>query len=583
MTGKLRVCVTAAAIGAALLGGPAATSAASRSAAGAAGWRQVIVTGQPGALADVEHQVIAAGGRIERALPLVAGVAARLPADRIGEVRALPGVRSVSDDAVGHLMSNDPVLGYDLTGDEGSTLEIAQVTHANDAWKKGATGAGVDVALIDSGVVPVPGLNSGNVINGPDLSFESTQPALRYLDTYGHGTHMASIIAGRDVRQSGKDYAAATNHTFSGIAPDARIISLKVATSDGAADVSQVIAAIDWVVQHAHDPGFNIRVLNLSYGTDSTQPATIDPLAYAVENAWRAGITVVVASGNDGTQRTTLADPADDPLVIAVGADDPEGDQGIGNDQVPVWAQRGTDQRHVDLIAPAVHVLGLRAPGSAVDQANASARVGGRFFRGSGTSQAAAVVSGLAALYLSQFPAASPDQVKAALIGSAKLPSAERPIHAGYGVPDVQRALTGKQPTATQPPSYASGWGSLEAARGSMHVNDGLADLVGEFDIFGKPWDAAGWAAASTARTAWQGGVWNGSTWTGTDWSGSSWTQSWASNAWAVNDWTSHAWSSHVWGSHAWRADGWSGGSWTGSAWSSNAWAGHAWSTFGWS
>src|SRR5262249_17797067 len=156
-------------------------------------------------------------------------------------------------------------------------------------------------------------------------------------------------------------------------------------------------------------------------------------------------------------------------------ADDPQGDLGVGNDLVPVWAQRGTAQRHVDLIAPAVHVLGLRAPNSAIDQPNASARVGSRFFRGSGTSQAAAVVSGLAARDPSQFPAASPDQVKAALIGSAKLPSAERPIHAGYGVPDMQKALTGKPPIATQPPSYASGWGSLEAARGSIHVNDGFA------------------------------------------------------------------------------------------------------------
>ena len=210
MTGKLRVCITAAAVGAALLGGPAATSAASRSAAGAAGWRQVIVTGRPGALAEVEHRVTAAGGRIGRALPLVSGVAALLPADRIGEVRADPAVRSISDDAVGHLMSIDPVLGYDLTGDDGSSLDIAQITHATDAWKKGVTGAGVDVALIDSGVVPVRGLTSGNVINGPDLSFESTQQAVRYLDTYGHGTHMASIIAGRDVRQSGKDYAASS-------------------------------------------------------------------------------------------------------------------------------------------------------------------------------------------------------------------------------------------------------------------------------------------------------------------------------------------------------------------------------------
>ena len=583
MTGKLLVWGAAAGLGAAVLGGTGGPPAALGPATGSPGRQQVIVTGQPGKLGDVERHVTAAGGRVDRVLPLVWGVAAHLPPDRIGEVRAMPGVRSVTGDAVGHMMSVDPVLGYDLTGDDGSTLEIAQVTHAAQAWKRGATGIGVDVALIDSGVVPVPGLTSGNVINGPDLSFESSRPGLRYLDTYGHGTHMASIIAGRDVPQSGSDYAAARNHSFSGIAPDARVISLKVADSDGSSDVSQVIAAIDWVVQHAHDPGFNIRVLNLSYGTDSTQPASIDPLAYAVENAWRTGIAVVVASGNDGTQRAELADPAADPLVIAVGADDPHGDPGIGNDQVPGWAQRGTDQRHVDLIAPGVHVLGLRAPNSAADQDNPQARVGSRFLRGSGTSQAAAVVSGLAALYLSQYPGASPDQVKAALIGSATLPAAEHRIHAGYGVPDVQRAVTGKQPVSTQPPTFATGLGSLEAARGSMHVNDGSADLVGEFDIFGRPWNPAGWAAASAARTAWHGGDWNGSTWTGTDWSGTSWTMSWASNAWAVGDWSSHAWSSHAWRTNDWSNGTWSGQGWSGNGWSSNAWGSHAWSTYGWS
>src|SRR5207247_1212619 len=89
---------------------------------------------------------------------------------------------------------------------------------------------------------------------------------LRYRDSYGHGTHMASIIAGRDSVSTPAGYAATTSN-YQGVAPDARVISLKVGATDGSADVSQVIAAIGWVTQHAHDPGLNIRVLNLSYGT----------------------------------------------------------------------------------------------------------------------------------------------------------------------------------------------------------------------------------------------------------------------------------------------------------------------------
>src|SRR5207247_1109334 len=103
---------------------------------------------------------------------------------------------------------------------------------------------------------------------------------------------------------------------FLGVAPDARIVSVKVADSHGNTDVSQVIAAIDWVVQHAHDPGLNIRVLNLSFGTDSTQSYVLDPLAFAAEVAWNRGIAVVAAVGNAGISASGLADPAYDPYLI---------------------------------------------------------------------------------------------------------------------------------------------------------------------------------------------------------------------------------------------------------------------------
>src|SRR3954465_7205760 len=271
---------------------------------------RVVVTGAPGAQPAVAAAVTALGGKVEAELGVVDGVSADVPASAVNALRQAPGVRSVSADIRGRLQSVDPVLGYDVAGDDGSLFDVAQITHAKDAWTKGWTGKGVDVALIDSGVAPVQGLTSGNVVQGPDLSFESQDPALVHKDTFGHGTHMASIIAGRDVVATGATYAKADSHQFTGIAPDARLVSLKVAAADGGSDVSQVIAAIDWATQHARDPGMNIRVLNLSYGADSTQSPALDPLAYAVENAWRAGIVVVVASGNDGTNRTQLANPA---------------------------------------------------------------------------------------------------------------------------------------------------------------------------------------------------------------------------------------------------------------------------------
>jgi serine protease AprX len=548
----------------------------------------VLVTGQPGALALVRQAVVAAGGEIRDSLPVIDGVSAYLPSNEVPAVQEAAGVRSVTPDAKGHLMGIDPKLGYDVAKDEGSLYDIAQITHSDDAWSQ-TTGKGIDVALIDSGVAPVKGLTSGNVVNGPDLSFESQDPDLAHIDTYGHGTHMASIIVGRDQAASPSTYQNQNSHLFVGIAPDARLISIKVASADGSADVSQVIAAIDWVTEHAQSNGMNIRVLNLSYGTNSSQDPSIDPLDYAVENAWHAGITVVVSAGNDGTNRQDLADPANDPLVIAVGADDPNNTDNINDDNVPPFSQRGTSTRHVDIIEPGVHVLGLRDPGSFIDQNNPGAVVNGRFFRGSGTSQAAAVASGQAALYLSRFPSATPDQVKYALMHSANAPNSTRKLYAGLGVPDMNQALNirpnpllGIIPTAAstykQAPTGATGTGSLEAARGSAHVSSNGNQLTGEQDIFGQAWNGPSWAAASAAGTAWTGSGWTGSSWTGSSWTG----QTWSGHSWTGNDWSGNSWTGHSWTGHSWSDNGWDGNSWTDSSWDADSWDTNNWADASW-
>src|SRR3954449_4498076 len=142
-------------------------------------------------------------------------------------------------------------LGYDAVGDKGSLYNIAEVVGAHASYSAGYTGKGIGVALIDTGVAPVPGLTSGNVVHGPDLSFDSQQPDFAHLDAYGHGTHLASIIAGRDAVGTAKSYTSATR--FNGIAPDATLVNVKVGASDGAVDVTQVIAGIDWVVEHRND------------------------------------------------------------------------------------------------------------------------------------------------------------------------------------------------------------------------------------------------------------------------------------------------------------------------------------------
>jgi serine protease AprX len=563
-----------------------ALPAAASPQAGRATTERVLVTGVPGAAEQVRNDVRADGGRDIHVLDIIDGVSAVVPRTALSTIATQPGVRSVSPDAAGHLMGIDPTLGYDVSNDEGSLYDVAQITHAKDAWGQ-STGKGVDVALIDSGVSPVKGLTSGNVINGPDLSFESQDPDLAHLDTFGHGTHMASIIVGRDAASTPQTYQNANSHQFVGLAPDARLVSIKVASADGGADVSQVIAAIDWVTEHAHSGGLNIKVLNLSYGTNSTQSPSNDPLDYAVENAWRAGITVVVSAGNDGANGNRLTDPANDPLVIAVGADDPEKTNGVNDDQPAAFSQLGSPTgRHIDVLAPGVHIIGLRDPGSYIDQNNPSAVVNGRFFRGSGTSQAAAVVSGLAALYISKYPTATPDQVKNALMSSAQVPDVVK--HAGFniGVPDINKAL-GQRPAPgyTQPATGDTGTGSLEAARGTSHVETNGVELTGEQDIFGQAWNGPAWAAASRAGTTWDSnGEFNGQTWTGSDWSGQSWTAStWAGHSWTDNDWSGHSWTGYSWTGHSWTDSGWDGHSWTDSSWDADGWDTSTWADDSWS
>ena len=329
-------------------------------------------------------------------------------------------------------------LGYDPLANKGSLWHIAKSVGAHGSYKNGLTGKGVGVALIDTGVTEVPGLDTGNVFHGPDLSFDSQDPELAHKDAYGHGTHLASIIAGRDAAGNPRTYAESDR--FNGIAPDAHLLSVKVGASDGAVDVSQVIAAIDWVVEHRRDNGMNIRVINLSYGTDSVQDHLVDPLVYAVEQAWRAGIVVVVAGGNDGSDNYNLANPARSPYVIAVGADDTRGTADPADDLVPSWGTRGTNTRHVDVVAPGVSVLGLRVPNGYADERNPLARVGTRFARASGTSQAAAVVSGEVALLLQARPRLTPDRVKKQLrVTAHPFPSASTQYR-GRGVTDVRDA-----------------------------------------------------------------------------------------------------------------------------------------------
>jgi serine protease AprX len=477
---------------------------------------------------------------------------------------------------------------YNPGTDPYSMAAVDSYIGATTWWNQGYTGKGIDVALIDTGVSPVPALSRpGQVVNGPDLSIDGQNPALTYLDSNGHGTFMAGLIAGHEPTLTAP-YASAPASEYRGVAPDARIINVKVGDTDGGVDVSQVIAAIDWVVQNARDPGFNIRIISLSYGTNSTQAYTVDPLAYAVEQAWKHGIVVVAAAGNTGFQiganAQGLADPAYDPYDIAVGSYDCMGSATIADDVVAPYSAGVIKltwplPKEANFLAPGSHIQGLRDPGSYIDVNNPSAELGSEYFRGSGTSEAAAIAAGAIALILQKYPSLTPDEVKHFITSYASPIPRANPIVEGAGEINLNTLANETPAGYTQDPWSSTGSGSLELSRGTDHLTLDGVELTGEQDIFGSPFDASAMATLEAAGDSWSGGEWNGDTWTGNSWAGNNWPGvTWAGNSWAGKPWAGNTWTGNSWTGNSWTGNSWTGNSWTGNSWTGNDWMNASWS-----
>jgi serine protease AprX len=588
---------TFVAAGGLVLAGAGAAVLTGQAAAQAAGAAVAVIVRHDGSGAArdaAEDAVRRAGGRVGQRLELVDSFTARVPGTTLEALRRTPGVLAVTED--GSLR----MAGKQWTADPTSTsmYSVTQQVGAQTVWGKldpsgrKVTGKGVGVALIDSGIAPVKGLNTpARVINGPDLSLEAPNANLRHLDTFGHGTHMAGIILGRDPEVvAGKENANPAQ--FVGVAPDANLINLKVATADGAVDVSQVIAAIEWVVKHRNDTGLNIKVLNLSFGTDSVQDARLDPLSHAVETAWRNGIVVVVAVGNNGATATRLSMPAMNPYIIAVGASDTLGTTSRADDVVASFSSKGSTVRKPDLVAPGKSIVSLRDPQSYVDVNYPGGLVAdgtGRFFKGSGSSQAAAVTSGAAALLLQHRPGLTPDQVKRLLTSTATAMPAADSTARGAGQLDINAALSAVTPTTGQTFAASTGTGKLDASRGTARLADPTngVELTGERDIMNKGWPASTWATGCTNQTNWSGGSYNGSTWTGGGWTTSpAWaSKTWSAAAWSGSNWANQGWSNStatasstsVWDGRTWSGRTWSGRTWSGRTWSGGYWSSRTW------
>ena len=389
----------------------------------------VIVQQEPGA-GDVAALVERLGGRVTRDLHIIRAFSAVLPGRAVSAVAAAAGVRWISPDA--------PVVTTGCTAPCVDTSKLRgsypQTARASKVWNDAPgyrQGQGIGVAVLDSGISPHADLGNRVVANVT----VGASPVV--TDTYGHGTHVAGIIGGD---------GTASHGAYIGIAPKANLVNVKISNDAGAASAADVVAGLQWV--NDNKSRYNIRVVNLSLNSSMAQSYQVDPIDAAVEILWFNKVVVVVSAGNDG--RNALYPPANDPFAITVGAVDDKSTSGTGDDRMATFSGYGTTGdgfAKPDLVAPGVNIVsalagsGALLPAQHPDHLAAGFTGAAAYFRMSGTSMAAPVVAGAAALLLQDEPDLTPDQVKYRLLATAHaLPGPVGP-GAGAGMVDIEAAL----------------------------------------------------------------------------------------------------------------------------------------------
>ena len=359
------------------------------------------------------------GGKVKGRLPFIKTMRASVPAARMAELANEPQVAFISPNRQLRTSLNN----------------VSAAVLANYAWGLGLDGSGVGVAVIDSGINSAKDLmNAKGAASRIVYSFDSIGGGT--ADLYGHGTHVAGILAGNAAAST----CSSCVDPLRGIASNVNILNFHALDLNGQGTDASVISAIDKAIQLKST--YNIRVINLSVGRPVFESYKVDPLCQAVEAAWKAGIVVVVAAGNDGRDTSangygTITAPGNDPYVITVGAMNTMGTPDRSDDVMTTYSSKGpTAIDHLvkpDLVAPGNRVISLQAgqkatlvnqyssnrPLVAYYQGGNSGKLSDDYFILSGTSMAAPVVSATAALLIQQNPALTPDQIKARLMKTA--------------------------------------------------------------------------------------------------------------------------------------------------------------------
>jgi subtilisin family serine protease len=377
---------------------------------------------------------------------------------------------------------------------------------APTAWNL-STGAGVVVALMDSGIAAHPDLPASKVIARANFAGTNGIGA----DPAGHGTHLAGIIA-------------ANGSTFRGVAPNARLVDIRVLDQNGDGSLHTVVAGFDWLLTNR--TALNIRVLNLSLGMTQRSSYHEDLLAALAEAAWFAGIAVVAAAGNDGPVPGAIATPGADPFIITAGSYDDQGTPSTQDDRESAFSSRGLTIdgfAKPDVLAPGRRVVSLRANGSQLEltkpervvtntTANGKNSNNNLYVRMSGTSVSSAMVSGVAALVLSVHADYTPTKTKGAIVASGRSLTGS-----------VSRAVTATTAIFAFPRAVNQLLLPSELLMTTLE-NSGVVE--GGTNWEGVTWEGVTWEAVTWEGVSWESITWESVSWEGVMWETVSWEQS---------------------------------------------------------
>jgi serine protease AprX len=482
------------------------------------------------------------GGSVLKDLPLINAFAAEMPAKAVPNLAGIASVSWVSLDAP-VISTGKPIKDSDPPAEPLPENFFLETLGVRQVWDMGFRGEGIGVVVIDSGIFTDRDFTITPKKPHTRIKVEMSFNSDTTSDQYGHGTHVAGILGGN---------GAASGGIYSGVAPKVDLINLKISNDQGLAYESDTVDAMQWVLDNKDE--YNIRVVNLSIQSTVPQSYHDSALDAAAEILWFNGVVLVAAAGNwnnNSTFSAIQAAPANDPFIITVGATDEKGSSKRTDDSTTSFTASGTTLEGYskpEVLAPGVDIISVLSYGSDwIFEHPDHVVMDGEYFRLSGTSMAAPMVAGAAALLLQAEPNLTPDQVKYRLIHSAGTvgSSPYLDVYSALTTPTFESANQGIVPhMLLAKMAMIAYWSSQN---GEENIDWGAIN-----------WDAVNWNAVNWNAVNWNAVNWNAVNWNAVNWNAVNWNAvNWNAVNWNAVNWNAVNWNAVSWNAVSWNAVSW--------------------------